>query len=112
MNEFDLIKQYFAPLSGDAGALALQDDAAILNIPPGYEFVVTKDAIVSGTHFIGDEPADLIARKLLRVNLSDLAAMGAIPKYYFLALILPKNTESAWIKKFAQGLAEDQKQYN
>ena len=110
MDEFDLIKTYFAPLAkGFTGSLNLTDDAALLSLPLGCELVVTTDAINRGVHFIGDEedPA-LIARKLLRVNLSDLAAMGATPLCYFLALMLPEDTESQWVKRFAEGLHEDQ----
>lgn len=109
MDEFDLIKTYFAPLAkGFPGSLNLADDAAIISPPPGAELVVTTDAINRGVHFIGDEDPALIARKLLRVNLSDLAAMGATPLCYFLALMLPKDTESHWIKRFSEGLHEDQ----
>jgi len=109
MNELDLIKNYFAPLStGETGAFGLTDDAAVLAVPEGMELVVTKDAISEGVHFIGNEPPALIARKLLRTNLSDLAAMGARPYGYFLALMLPEKTDEAWIKVFAEGLRSDQ----
>jgi len=112
MQEFDLIKRYFAPLSaGFAGALSLCDDAAVFAPPAGHELVITKDAISEGVHFIGSESADLIAGKALRVNLSDLAAMGATPICYFLALILPKNTPEEWVQKFAQGLRETQSEF-
>lgn len=109
MHEFDLIGSLFAPLSeGFAGSLSLRDDAALLDVPPHQQLVVTKDAMTRGVHFLGDEDAALIAKKLLRVNLSDLAAMGAQPMAYALVVMLPKNTEAAWIRRFAQGLAEDQ----
>jgi thiamine-monophosphate kinase len=112
VDEFDLIKTYFVPLARDfPGSLNLTDDAAILDVPPGRELVVTTDAITEGIHFTGQEDAALIARKLLRVNLSDLAAMGATPVAYFLALMLPKFTNAAWIKNFAEGLQEDQRQF-
>src|SRR5579872_6831668 len=92
MDEFSLIETYFKPLArGFRGSLNLTDDAAIVDVPVGSELVVTKDAISAGVHFIGDEDAKLIAKKLLRVNLSDLAAMGAKPLCYFLALMLPKS---------------------
>ena len=113
MDEFSLIKTYFAPLAkGYSDSLNLTDDAAIIDVPPGFELVVTKDAISEGIHFIGNEEPKLIAQKLLRTNLSDLAAMGATPLVYFLALMLPKNTGEEWIKSFAEGLAHDQKQFN
>src|SRR5688572_24186260 len=110
MDEFGLIRNYFAPLAkGFAGSLNLTDDAALLEAPQGHELVITKDAMSAGVHFIGNEEASLIARKLLRTNLSDLAAMGAKPMVYFLAGILPENTSEAWIKSFAEGLSADQK---
>ncbi|MEQ1706270.1 MAG: thiamine-phosphate kinase, partial [Rickettsiales bacterium] len=84
--------------------LNLSDDAAIISPPAGCELVITKDAISEGIHFIGSESPDLIAGKALRVNLSDLAAMGAQPLCYFLALMLPKNTSEQWLEKFAGGL--------
>jgi thiamine-monophosphate kinase len=112
MDEFNLIKNYFAPLAADyTGSLALSDDAAILETPPGKELVITKDAISEGIHFLGNEDASLIAKKLLRMNLSDLAAMGASPMCYFLAIMLPKNTEPHWVARFAEGLQQDQDRY-
>jgi thiamine-monophosphate kinase len=92
MDEFSLIAKYFAPLARDfSGSLNLTDDAALLDIPAGDQLVITKDAIVEGVHFLGSEPASLIAKKLLRTNLSDLAAMGAKPLAYALAIMLPKD---------------------
>ena len=112
MQEFNLIKKYFTPLAANfAGSLGLTDDAAVFTTPIGHELVITKDAISEGVHFIGSESADLIAGKALRVNLSDLAAMGAEPICYFLALILPKNTSEKWVAKFADGLRENQKEF-
>lgn len=113
MHEFDLIHRYFRPLAqGFSGSLNLGDDAALIQAPEGHELVITKDAISAGVHFIGHEDAALVAKKLLRVNLSDLAAKGATPLCYFLALMLPRDTEEAWVKRFAEGLAEDQKLFN
>jgi thiamine-monophosphate kinase len=112
MDEFDIIDRYFAPLAAEnQNALGLTDDAALVHPPTGHELVIAKDAIVQGVHFIGDEtPAD-IARKLLRVNLSDMAAMGAKPYGYLLALMLPSSTDNTWFASFARGLREDQKRY-
>jgi len=107
--EFELIARYFAPLaSGEAGAFGLLDDAAVIAHGPGREIVVTTDALVGGIHFIGDEPARDIARKALRVNLSDLAAMGAVPRAYSLALALPDTVDDDWVADFAAGLGDDQ----
>lgn len=114
--EFELIAQLFAPLAKDArGAFGLTDDAAILTPPAGHELVTTVDALVEGVHFLGTDPPDLIAKKSVRVNLSDLAAKGAEPAGYLLALILPETKDMAkdmkWLRAFAHGLEEDQKTF-
>lgn len=105
--EFDLIERHFRGLAGPGG-LELLDDAALLDPPPGRTLVVTADAMVAGVHFLPDDPPDLVARKLLRVNLSDLAAKGAAPLGYLLTLSVPRATPDAWLAGFALGLAEDQ----
>ncbi|PHQ70327.1 MAG: thiamine-phosphate kinase [Sneathiella sp.] len=112
LNEFDLIDRFFAPLSTVMpGAYGLTDDAATIHCQSGKELVLTKDAMVSGIHFLeNDDPAD-IARKLLRVNLSDLAAMGAAPVGYLLATFWPIDHPVDWIRSFADGLARDQAEY-
>jgi thiamine-monophosphate kinase len=111
-SEFKLIARYFAPLSlGFPGAYELRDDAAVISPTPGFELVVKTDAIVGGIDFPLDEPADLVARKALRVNLSDLAAKGAIPRAYMVDLILPEAIDEPWIAAFAAGLAQDQAEY-
>ncbi len=112
MPEFALIDKYFHPLAAAfPGALDLRDDAAAFSIPSGHELIVTKDMIASGVHFVGDEPPVLIAQKALRVNLSDLAAKGAAPYAYSLGLGLPSGIGENWIASFADGLAQDQKQF-
>ncbi|GAB3131432.1 thiamine-phosphate kinase [Novispirillum itersonii] len=106
--EFGLIADLFAPLaSSEPGALALTDDAAVLDLPAGYQLVTTVDAIVAGVHFLPDDPPETIARKLMRVNLSDLAAMGAKPRAAFLTCAFPKGLDDQWIEAFASGLAAD-----
>jgi thiamine-monophosphate kinase len=113
MNEFSLIEKYFKPLAENfAGSLNLSDDAAIISPPEGCELIITKDAISQGIHFIGNESPDLIASKALRVNLSDLAAMGAQPICYLLALMLPKDTSEEWLEKFAGGLKQTQEEFS
>ncbi len=110
LGEFDRIARFFAPLAaGVPGALGLLDDAAL--IEGGGRLAMTTDALVGGVHFVGDEPAALVARKALRVNLSDLAAMGAVPVAYTLALMLPDSCDDDWLAAFAAGLAEDQAAY-
>jgi thiamine-monophosphate kinase len=73
--------------------------------------VLKADAIVAGMHFFPDDPPDLIAKKALRVNLSDLAAKGASPAGFLLSLILPETIGDAWLEAFARGLGEDAKAY-
>ena len=110
--EFELIARYFAPLaSGFPGAFGLLDDAAVIAPPPGYELVAKTDAIVGGVHFLHDDPPDLIARKALRANLSDLAAKGAVPRAYMLDIMVPKTVTEEWMAAFARGLADDQHEY-
>ena len=107
--EFDLIARYLRPLAaGAAGALGLTDDAAILTPPAGEDLVLAADAMVAGVHFLPDDPAETVGRKLLRVNLSDLAAMGARPLGYLMTLALPAQDSEAWLAAFASGLAGDQ----
>jgi len=108
--EFGLIARHFRPLAGE-GALDLLDDAAVLAPPPGRELVFTADAMVAGVHFLPDDPADTIGAKLLRVNLSDLAAMAATPWAYLLTVSAPRNTPDAWFQGFAAGLARDQARF-
>lgn len=108
-DEFQIIADYFAPLaSGAAGAFGLGDDAASYVPTPGKELVLTVDAIVEGVHFLATDPAADVARKLLRVNLSDLAAKGATPRGYLLTTAWTAATPVEWIAGFARGLAEDQ----
>ncbi|MGE0408688.1 MAG: thiamine-phosphate kinase [Amphiplicatus sp.] len=108
-SEFDLIRLYFAPLAeGAPGAFGLLDDAALI---PEAAYIVTKDLMVEGVHFLADDPLDLTARKLIRVNLSDLAAKGARPVGYFLGCVWPSDAEPADIELFAKGLAADQEQF-
>jgi len=110
LGEFGRIREYFAPLAG-LGALGLTDDAALLDCPPGYRLVVTVDQLVEGVHFLADDPPDLVARKLMRRNLSDLAAMGATPRHYLVTSALPASHDDEWVCRFAAGLAEDQHRF-
>ncbi|MDT7951454.1 MAG: thiamine-phosphate kinase [Acetobacteraceae bacterium] len=109
-DEFDLIARHFRPLAGPGG-LDLLDDAALLPPPPGRELVLTVDAIVEGVHFLPNDPPDLVARKLLRVNLSDLAAKAATPLAYLLTISAPRGTSDAWFARFAEGLGQDQQSF-
>ena len=107
LDEFARIARFFAPLAG-SGALGLLDDAALVDWPPGRHLVLTADALVGGVHFLADDPPNLVARKMLRVNLSDLAAMGAAPLGYLMTTALPAACDEAWLAGFAEGLAGDQ----
>ena len=105
-SEDDLIARFFAPIAGPEG-LGLRDDAALLTPTLGSQIVLTKDALVAGVHFFADDAPGAIARKALRVNLSDLAAKGAAPLGFLLALALPDAWTSDWLAAFAKGLGED-----
>jgi len=106
-----LIERFFRPLARHPGALRLLDDAALITPPIGSELVMTTDAVIAGVHFFPDDPADAIAKKALRVNLSDLAAKGAEPLGCLLTLALPHNIGDNWVGMFAEGLSADCNSY-
>lgn len=111
--EFDLIARYFAPLAAKApGALGLEDDAATFHPPAGMELVLTVDALTADLHFLRSDAPDLIARKMLRQNLSDLAGKGAKPLGYLMTTAFDDAVDEAWIAKFAEGLAQDQAEFD
>ncbi len=107
-----MIRDFFAPLAaGMPGALDLTDDACTYRPEPGEELVLTADALVADVHFLSSDPPDLVARKMLRVNLSDLAAKGARPVGYLMTVAIDAGVTTAWLAEFAAGLAEDQRQF-
>jgi len=106
-----LIARYFRPLARHEGAFGLADDAAALTVPPGCDLVLTTDGVIAGVHFFPDDPPQDIARKALRMNLSDLAAKGAKPVGFLIAVALTKETDEAWLAAFARGLGEDAEHY-
>jgi thiamine-monophosphate kinase len=106
-----LIDRYFRPLVKHAGAHGLFDDAASLTPPEGHDLVLTVDASVAGIHFFPDDAADLVAKKALRVNLSDLAAKGARPLGALLSLSMPDSVTEDWLANFSRGLGEDLDEY-
>ncbi len=110
LDEFARIARFFAPLAA-AGGLGLKDDVALIDGPPGTQYVLKTDAIVEGVHFLPGDPPMQVAQKLLRVNLSDLAAKGAAPVGYLLTTALPPSCDEAWLEQFAAGLAADQTTY-
>ena len=109
MKEFDFIHRYIKPIASASGfSQGLSDDAAHIPLAAiNGDLVLTLDTIVAGTHFLATDPAESLAKKAIRVNLSDLAAKGAKPMALLLALSLPKGTDEAWLAAFAAGLAED-----
>ncbi len=112
MDEFDLIKRLLAPLAAATpGTFNLANDAAVISPPAGEDLVITKDMAAAGVHFLPDDPPDLIARKLLRVNLSDLAAMGASPLGYLVGAGFSEPLDEGWIARFVDGLRSDQQTF-
>jgi thiamine-monophosphate kinase len=106
-----LIAKYFRPIATHPGAFGLADDAAAVAPPPGCDIVLTTDGIIGGVHFFPDDPADAVARKALRINLSDLAAKGAAPLGFLLSVALPADLAPGWLEAFARGLREDATHY-
>lgn len=112
IDEFDLIARHFAPLARDMpGAMGLLDDAAVLRPADGHELVVSADAIVAGVHFLETATPSEIAQRALRVNLSDIAAKGAVPLGYTLTIQLPSNVDESWLSAFAAGLSSGQQEF-
>lgn len=110
MNEFDFIAKYLSPLAGKE-ALGLKDDAAIIPGTDGTEYIITKDALIEGVHFLTNSaPAD-IAYKIMGANLSDMAAMGAAPRFYLCAACLNASVDEAWLAAFTAALQEIQTKY-
>ncbi len=110
-DEDGLIGRYFRPLATAPGAAELLDDAATFHAPDGFDLVLTTDALVAGVHFFPDDAPGLVAKKALRVNLSDLAAKGAKPEGYLLTLALTEDWSEDWLGAFCAGLKEDQQEF-
>jgi len=112
LGEFEQIAQIMAPLAEQAeGAFGLSDDAAVFSHAPHQEIVVTTDTLIADVHFFAEDSPEDIAHKLLGVNLSDLASMGAKPLHYTLNASYPKNITSQWLTRFASSLHALQKHY-
>lgn len=113
LGEFQLIADLFQPLThGAPGALGLTDDAALIDVTLGCQLVTTTDTLIAGVHFRVDDPPDQIARKALRVNLSDLAAKGARPIGFLHALSLNDSIDDAYLERYAAGLGADVKEFD
>jgi thiamine-monophosphate kinase len=108
-SEEDFVQGLLAPLAqGFSGALGLHDDAALIDVPVGSQLVVTTDALVAGVHFFADDAPEDIALKALGVNVSDLASKAADPLAYQLSLALPRDLDTDWLARFAEGLRQGQ----
>jgi thiamine-monophosphate kinase len=110
--EDKLIARFFKPLATHPGALGLSDDAAFFAPPPGHDVVLKTDAILEGVHFLPGDPPEDVARKALRVNLSDLAAKGAAPSGFLLSISLPAKLDPDWLERFCAGLERDARVYH
>ena len=110
--EFDFIRRHLLPLSeGDPVALGLADDAALLDPNPGESLVLACDTLITGVHFRDSDKPETVARRALRSNLSDLAAMGASPRHYLAALSWPGSLAAAWREAFLAALQRDQARF-
>jgi thiamine-monophosphate kinase len=110
--EDELIARYFKPLARHPGAFGFTDDAAAITPPAGHDLVLKTDGLIAGVHFFPDDPAEGVGRKALRVNLSDLAAKGATPLGFLMAIALPRDFSEDWLAGFTRGLGDDADQYN
>ena len=106
-----LIARYFKPLAKHPGAFGFADDAAAITPPAGYDLVLKTDGLIAGVHFFPDDPAEGVGRRALRVNLSDLAAKGAAPLGFLLAIALPTDFSEDWLAGFTRGLGSDADAY-
>ncbi len=108
-NEQRIIKKFFSPLAKNRESLNLKNDAAFLK---DKNFVISTDMMIEDQHFTKDYNAKTIAKKLLRINLSDIAAMGAKPYGFFLNIAIPKMNINQWLGNFVNGLKSDMKKFN
>ncbi len=106
MSEFEWIRKYFAPLATSEGAVGLKDDVAALSEPEG-PLAITVDTLVEGVHFLASDPIDTVARKLVRVNVSDLLSKGARPSEALLSIAWPSGRGEAELARFATALGDE-----
>lgn len=107
MDEFDIIRRLFAPLARAPGADGLRDDAAEIDLPDAGRLIATTDAIVEGVHFLTEDPIETVARKLVRVNVSDVLAKGAAPDAALLTLVWPEGRPVSELERFAAAFGEE-----
>jgi thiamine-monophosphate kinase len=106
-----LIARHFRPLATHPGALGLVDDAAVIAVPAGHELVLKTDGVIAGVHFFPDDPPETVARKALRINLSDLAGKGARPLGFLMSIALTREVVDGWLKRFTAALGADAKKF-
>jgi len=106
-----LIARHFRPLATHPGALGLVDDAAVVAVPRGHELVLKTDGVIAGVHFFPDDPPEAVAKKALRINLSDLAGKGARPLGFLLSIALTREVVDGWLEKFTAALGADAKKF-
>lgn len=112
MKEREIIAEFFAPLTeGEPGSFSLTDDAALLAVPENQKLVVTTDSVIEAVHVLPDATPEQFAMKLVRRNLSDLAAMGATPWRYLLNVRVPRGMERQWFVRFSQALLREQERF-
>ena len=109
--EKEIIKRYFSKLSNIKESMGLNNDAAKI-IPDEKHLVISSDMMIENFHFNRKDNPKILARKLIRINLSDLAAMGAEPYAYLLNIAIPKVRVTEWLDSFCEGLSIDQKKFN
>nr|CRH07794.1 putative thiamin-monophosphate kinase [Candidatus Magnetococcus massalia] len=115
LGEFGLIDQLFTPIqqAADSGVrFGIGDDAAVLDVPRTQDLLTTTDTMVEGIHFSSDADPYLLGQKALRVNLSDIAAMGGVPRWYTLSIATPASAQQTWMEEFARGLKEASETFN
>ncbi len=110
LDELSIIDRFFRPLAGE-GAFGLLDDAGCLAAAPDTDIVVTTDMVAERVHFLPGDPPETVAKKALRVNLSDLAAKGAKPLAYVLSIGIGEHVDEAWLASFRDGLRHDQEEF-
>jgi len=110
LSEFEIIRRYFTQATSHT-ELAVGDDCALIRVAPGAELAVSTDMLVSGRHFHADADPEKIGHKALAVNLSDLAAMGATPRWATLSLALPRADE-VWLADFSKGFLRLAQRYD
>lgn len=106
MHEKEIIRKFFAPLANNKESYGLKNDGALIN----RDLIVSSDMMVEDCHFKKNHDPEKLARKLIRINLSDLAAMGSKPYGYVLNISIP-NSDQTWLKKFADGLRKDSEKF-